>query len=78
LKKTQTLTAQLNAALAFEARLHGLVDVLRAQLANGYGAAAEKITHMIKAAKSAAGVPRDTDAGQRLLDQLARDWRANL
>jgi len=72
------LTAQLNVALSLEARLHGLVAALGANPTNGCGGAAEKIDGLIRAAKSAAGVPRDTDAGRKLLDALAHNPSAEL
>jgi hypothetical protein len=72
------LTTALNSALALEARLLSLRDELRAHPDNGNGASADAIDVLIRAAKAAAGVPRNSEAGRRLLDALARDPSAVL
>jgi hypothetical protein len=72
------LTRALNAALTIEARLLNLRDELRAHPDNGGGVAADTIEACIRSAKAAAGVPRNSEAGRRLLDALARDPTAAL
>jgi len=70
------LTETLNRALAVEARIHSLREALGARTSGL--AASEKINGAVRRAKAAAGVPRNSDAGRRLLDALARDPAATL
>jgi hypothetical protein len=65
------LTTALNGALALEARLLSLREELRAHPDNGRGAAADKIDALIRTAKASAGVPRNSEAGRRLLEALS-------
>jgi hypothetical protein len=73
------LTAAINQSLIIEARLLGLRNALLARSNAGdadAGHAAETITAMIASAKRAAGVPRDTASGPRLLEALLTDPEA--
>ena len=69
-------TEVLNRALTVEAKVLSLREALSAQ-ANGL-AAGEKISAALGQAKAGAGVPRNSDAGRRLLDLLAHDSAATL
>jgi hypothetical protein len=70
------LTEALNRALTVEAKIHSVREALSAQT-NGL-AAGEKINAALRQAKGAPGVPRNPDAGRRLLDLLAHDPAATL
>jgi hypothetical protein len=70
------LTEALNRALTVEAKILSVREALSAQT-NGL-AAAEKINAALRQAKAAAGVPRNADVGQRLLDLLSHDSTAAL
>jgi hypothetical protein len=70
------LTEALNRALTVEARIHSLREALGARTSGL--AASEKINGAVRQARAAAGVPRNSDAGRRLLDALARDPAATL
>ena len=70
------LTEALNCALTIEAEICSVREALSMQ-ANGL-AACEKINAALRQAKAAAGVPRSSDAGPRLLDLLACDPGATL
>lgn len=75
------LTAALNVALKAEARIRGLQTALLAIAQRGDSsayAAIERLNKLIKAAKEAAGVPHNPEAGRRLLDALAVDATAEL
>ena len=69
-------TETLNRALMVEARIHSLREALSAR-ASGL-AASEKINGAIRQARATAGVPRNSDAGRKLLDALAGDPAAIL
>jgi hypothetical protein len=70
------LTDLLNRALTVEARIHSLREALSTRVSGL--AAGEKINGTVRQAKAAAGVPRNSDAGRRLLDALAHDPAATL
>jgi hypothetical protein len=70
------LTEALNRALTVEAKILSVRAALGAQAA-GLGAG-EKISTVLRQAKAAAGVPRNSDVGWRLLDLLAHDPAATL
>jgi hypothetical protein len=70
------LTEMLNRVLTVEARIHSLREALGVR--PGGLAASEKITRTVRQARAAAGVPRNSDAGWRLLDALALDPAATL
>ena len=70
------LTEALNRALTVEAKILSVRAALGAQAA-GLGAG-EKISTVLRQAKAAAGVPRNSDVGRRLLDLLAHDPAATL
>ena len=67
----EALTEALNRALTIEVRIRSLGEALSTRT-NGL-AASEKITGAIRQAKAAAGVPRNSDAGRRLLEALTCD-----
>jgi hypothetical protein len=62
--------------LTVEARIHSLREALGARTSGL--AASEKINSAVRQAKAAAGVPRNSDVGRRLLDALTRDPTATL
>jgi hypothetical protein len=70
------LTDALNRALRVEAKIHSVREALCAHT-DGLPAS-EKINAALRQAKAAAGVPRNADAGRRLLDLLAYDPAATL
>jgi hypothetical protein len=70
------LTETLNRALTVEARIHSLREALNTRTSGL--AASEKINGAVRQAKAAAGVPRNSDAGRRLLDALTHDPAAAL
>jgi hypothetical protein len=70
------LTEALNRALRVEAKIHSVREALGAHTTGL--PASEKINTALRHAKAAAGVPRNADAGRRLLDLLAYDPAATL
>jgi len=70
------LTEALNRALRVEAKIHSVREALSAHT-DGLPAS-EKINAALRQAKAAAGVPRNADAGRRLLELLADDPAATL
>ena len=70
------LTEALNGAWTVEARIQSLCEALSTRTSGL--AASEKINGAVRQAKAAAGVPRNSDAGRKLLDALAGDPAAIL
>jgi hypothetical protein len=70
------LTEALNRALRVEAKIHSVREALSAHT-DGLPAC-EKINAALRQAKAVVGVPRNADAGRRLLDLLAYDPAATL
>jgi hypothetical protein len=73
---TAELTEALNRALTVEAKILSLREALGSQTTGL--AASERIAGAMRQAKAAAGVPRNSQAGRRLLDRLAHDPAATL
>jgi hypothetical protein len=67
------LTASLNTALAVEAKIRSILEVL-----TGTGPGAEKIAAILHRARNQAGVPHDLETGRRLLEALAENPEAKL